>query len=61
MDRGFGVHGKEHRQVAAWATHNTTLPFTRLLAGAADYTPVVFGERRKETSWAHQIATAAAA
>ena len=54
-----GVYGLEHRQQAAWAAHNATLPFTRLLAGAADYTPVVFGERRKETSWAHQIATAA--
>ena len=53
-----GVYGLEHRQTAAWAAHNTTLPFTRFLAGAADYTPVVFGERRKETSWAHQIATA---
>jgi alpha-glucosidase len=30
-----------------------------MLAGAADYTPVVFGERRRETSWAHQIASAA--
>ena len=38
--------------------HNTTLPFTRFLAGHADYTPVHFGERRRETSWAHQIATA---
>jgi alpha-glucosidase len=54
-----GVYGLEHRQQAAWAAHNATLPFTRLLAGAADYTPVVFGERRKETSLAHQIATAA--
>jgi len=53
-----GVFGLEHRQAPEWARHNTTLPFTRLLAGAADYTPVVFGERRKETSWAHQIATA---
>jgi alpha-glucosidase len=53
-----GVYGLEHRQAAEWARHNTTLPFTRFLAGAADYTPVVFGERRKETSWAHQIATA---
>ena len=52
------VYGLEHRQAAEWARHNTTLPFTRFLAGAADYTPVVFGERRKETSWAHQIATA---
>src|SRR5438067_12632078 len=40
------------------ARHNTTLPFTRFLAGHADYTPVHFGERRKETSWAHQIASA---
>lgn len=54
-----GVYGLEHRTTEAWAAHNTTLPFTRLLAGPADYTPVVFGERRRETSWAHQIATAA--
>ncbi len=37
-----------------WARHNTTLPFTNFLAGAGDYTPVVFGERRKEISWARQ-------
>jgi len=54
-----GIYGLEHRQAESWGRHNTTLPFTRYLAGAADYTPVVFGERRKETSWAHQIATAA--
>jgi alpha-glucosidase len=53
------VHGLENRTTESWAAHNTTLPFTRLLAGPADYTPVVFGERRRETSWAHQIATAA--
>jgi alpha-glucosidase len=53
-----GVYGFEHR-APAWATHNTTLPFTRYLAGHGDYTPVVFGDRRKETSWPHQIATAA--
>jgi alpha-glucosidase len=52
-----GVQGLEHRSMREWSRHNTTLPFTRFLAGAADYTPVVFGERRKETSWAHQIAT----
>ena len=34
------------------------MPFTRFLAGPADYTPVVFGDRRKDTTWAHQIATA---
>ena len=55
-----GVYGLEHRQAPAWAAHNATLPFTRFLAGAADYTPVVFGERRKDTTWAHQIATAVA-
>ncbi|HEY3132886.1 MAG TPA: glycoside hydrolase family 97 catalytic domain-containing protein [Acidobacteriota bacterium] len=54
-----GVQGLEHRSMTSWAQHNTTLPFTRFLAGPADYTPVVFSERRKETSWAHQIASAA--
>ena len=53
-----GVYGLEQRSAPAWAQHNTTLAFTRYLAGAGDYTPVVFGERRKDTSWAHQIATA---
>lgn len=53
------VRGLEYRRTEAWAEHNATLPFTRYLAGPADYTPMVFGERRKETSWAHQIATAA--
>jgi alpha-glucosidase len=54
-----GIRGLEYRRTPQWAQHNTTLPFTRMLAGHADYTPMVFGERRKETSWAHQIATAA--
>ncbi|HSL22439.1 MAG TPA: glycoside hydrolase family 97 N-terminal domain-containing protein [Vicinamibacterales bacterium] len=53
------IYGLEHRRAEAWAAFNTTFPFTRLLAGHADYTPVVFGERRRETSWAHQIASAA--
>ena len=53
-----GIYGLEHRSAKEWATFNTTMPFVRMLAGHADYTPVVFGERRKETSWAHQIATA---
>jgi alpha-glucosidase len=53
------VLGLETRRLKAWAPHNTTLPFTRLLAGHADYTPVHFGDRRRETSWAHQIASAA--
>jgi alpha-glucosidase len=53
------VRGLEYRGGSTRAGHNTTLPFTRLLAGPADYTPVVFGERRKETTAVHQIATAA--
>jgi alpha-glucosidase len=54
-----GIFGLENRRAPSWARHNATLPFTRLLAGHGDYTPVIFGDRRKETSWAHQIATAA--
>ena len=53
-----GIYGLEHRKVVAWGEFNATFPFVRMLAGHADYTPVVFGERRKETSWAHQIASA---
>ncbi|MGK6353347.1 glycoside hydrolase family 97 catalytic domain-containing protein [Parapedobacter sp. DT-150] len=41
-----------------WSVHNTTLPFTRMLAGHADYTPLHFGDRRAETSEAHQVASA---
>jgi hypothetical protein len=41
------------------AIHNVTLPFTRYLAGHGDYTPVHFGARRGDTTWAHQIAHAA--
>ncbi len=51
------VWGLEHRGTAPWGPHNATLPFTRYLAGNGDYTPTVFGERRRETSWPHQIAT----
>ncbi len=54
-----GISGMERRSMQAWGRHNATLPFTRMLAGHADFTPMLFGERRRETSWAHQIATAA--
>ena len=53
------VSGMERRSMPAWSEHTTTVPFTRMLAGHLDFTPMVFGERRRETSWAHQIATAA--
>jgi alpha-glucosidase len=52
------IRGLEYRSMNLRSVHNTTLPFTRFLAGPGDYTPVHFGERRRETSWAHQIATA---
>ena len=35
------------------------MPFTRYLAGHGDYTPVIFGERRGDTTATHQIASAA--
>lgn len=53
------VKGMESSKLKERAVHETTLPFTRLLAGPADYTPVHFGERRGDTTWAHQIASAA--
>jgi len=53
-----GVRGMESSRLKERALHNTTLPFTRYLAGHADYTPVHFGARRGDTTWAHQIATA---
>jgi alpha-glucosidase len=52
-----GIRGLEYGRTPAWAAHNATLPFTRFLAGHGDYTPLVFGERRKDTTPAHQIAT----
>ena len=52
------IHGMEYSRQTERARHNTILPFTRLLAGHADYTVMHFGERRRDTSWAHQIATA---
>lgn len=53
------VKGMEASKLADRASHNVTLPFTRFIAGHAEYTPVHFGERRKNTTWAHQVASAA--
>lgn len=53
------IRGLEYRNTQTRSVHNTTLPFTRMLAGHADYSAMHFGERRRETSWAHQIASAA--
>ncbi len=53
-----GIRGMESRK-AVRAPHDAALPFTRMLAGHADYTPAHFGERRNDTTWAHQVASAA--
>jgi alpha-glucosidase len=52
------VRGMESSKLADRATHETTIPFTRLLAGPAEYTVVHFGERRRNTSVVHQLASA---
>ena len=52
------IRGMESRK-SLRAQHDATWPFTRMLAGHADYTPVHFGERRNDTTCAHQIASAA--
>jgi alpha-glucosidase len=53
------VRGMESRTLTERARHETILPFTRYLAGPADYTTMVFGERRADSTWAHQIASLA--
>jgi alpha-glucosidase len=53
------VKGMESSKITDRATHETTIPFTRMVAGGAEYTVMHFGERRKNTSWAHQVASAA--
>lgn len=50
-----GIRGNEEMPDA---THNTVLPFTRFIAGAADYTICYFNQRIK-TTHAHQLALAA--
>lgn len=47
------------RPDAPRATHAATIPFTRLLAGPADYTPMMFDKGLNGTTWANQIASAA--
>lgn len=50
-----GIRGNEEMPDA---THNTVLPFTRFLAGAADYT-ICYYSPRIRTTHAHQLALAA--
>lgn len=50
-----GIRGNEEMPDA---THNVTLPFTRYIGGAADYT-VCYFDKRIKTTHAHQLAMAA--
>ncbi|AEV99438.1 alpha-glucosidase [Niastella koreensis] len=50
-----GIRGNEEMP---GATHNTLLPFTRYIAGAADYT-ICYYDKRIKTTHAHQLALAA--
>ncbi|MFA6086781.1 glycoside hydrolase family 97 N-terminal domain-containing protein [Mucilaginibacter sp.] len=50
-----GIRGNEEMPDA---THNTILPFTRYLAGPADYT-ICYFDKRIKTTHAHQLALAA--
>lgn len=57
-----GVRGLEYLNLKGktdWPTHNTTLPFTRFLAGHADYTPISFDFNKTKTTLVHQIASMA--
>jgi hypothetical protein len=47
-----GIRGNEEMPDA---THNTVLPFTRFIAGAADYT-ICYYDKRIKTTHAHQLA-----
>ena len=52
-----GIRGMESSSLKERARHETILPFTRYLAGPADYTAIHFGARRADSTWAHQIAS----
>jgi alpha-glucosidase len=54
-----GVRGMESSGLRERARHQAILPFTRYLAGGADYTTMIFSERRRDTTWANQIASLA--
>lgn len=50
------VRGMESSGLQQRARHETILPFTRYLAGPCDYTTMIFNDRRRDSTWAHQIA-----
>lgn len=54
-----GIRGMESSAMMERARHQTIVPFTRYLAGPAEYTTMIFTERRRDSSVAHQIASLA--
>ncbi|MGN6370062.1 MAG: glycoside hydrolase family 97 catalytic domain-containing protein [Phycisphaerae bacterium] len=54
----FGLEHRVYPEGTSAASVHTILPFARFLAGSGDYTPVIFGPRRYNTTWSHQLATA---
>jgi alpha-glucosidase len=53
------IKGMDDIKLTNRATHDVILPFTRLVVGNADYEPMLFNEKRGNTTWAHQVASAA--
>jgi alpha-glucosidase len=53
------VKGMEASRLPERARHQAILPFTRYLAGGADYTTMIFNQRRSDTTVANQIASLA--
>ncbi len=51
------IKGMEASKLTERARHQVILPFTRYLAGPADYTTLIFNQRRGDTTWANQIAS----
>jgi alpha-glucosidase len=52
--RGLELNTMKEGPLPAW--HNAALPFTRLVVGPGDYTPLGFSAPGP-TTWAHQLAT----
>jgi len=57
-----GVRGGEYYKFAPAgetpnAKHNCTLPFTRNVSGPMDYTPICFSTERRNSTYAHELAT----
>jgi alpha-glucosidase len=53
------IRGMESSAMMERARHQTIVPFARFLAGPAEYTTMVFTERRRDTTAANQMASLA--